>query len=424
MEKTYDFEDNIQKSIIYLCKSSEDFLIQCLPLVKEEYFEATTYQKIFKIIKSHYYEYKEIPNDSQIVEEAKGILSKTERLGEYRSEIDSINSISTLAFSNSEYYLNKVEDFAKKQAFSSAILESLPKIESGDFEFAFERIRESLKVSRKVYLGVDYFDTVKSRYSEENSRKCEYQTVFKTFNEHLGGGIAAGELSIVVAPPGVGKSIYLANQAVTLSKLGYNVLYISLEMDESRVSSRMDSIFTRIPSVELKYKVDEISKRMSMVGERYQPLGRIKVRQFPTKQCSIAQLRAYITQLENYDNFVPQVLIVDYLDIMSSDCISKYDAQQELAENLRGLAIEHNLAVCTATQTTREAKKVKIITDSELADCYGKVRVADFVISLNQTEEERDKGIMRAFSIKNRNGPAHKIVNVRIQYSTLIMMEA
>lgn len=419
----YEFEDNIQKSIVYLCKSSEDFLIQCLPMIKFEYFENSTYQNIFKIIQSHFLEYKEIPSDAQIVEEVKSILKKGELLGEYRSELESINSISITAFSDTEYYLSKVEEFAKQQSFSEAVIESLPFIEKGKFEVAYERIRQALTVGRKVNLGIDYFGTVRERYSEEGLRRSEFKTVFPSYDGHLGGGLARGELSLVIAPPGVGKSIYLANQAVKSVKQGYNVLYVSLEMDENRVSSRMDSIFTQIPVAELGSRISELESRMKTVNEKYPDMGRIIVKQFPTKQCSISQLRAYITQLNNYENFTADVLIIDYLDILSSDALSKYDAQQEICENLRGLAIEHQLLVHTATQTNREGKKVKVITDSELADCYGKIRVADFAISLNQTEAEFDKGIMRVFSVKNRNGKAKTIVNIRVKYNTLTMIE-
>lgn len=424
MQLQYNFEDNIQRSIVYLCKSSEDFLIQALPLIKSDYFEDETYQKIYTVIEEHYLEYKEIPLDSQIIEEIKPLLGKGETVGHYRSEITSINEIDTIAFSNTEYYLEKVEEFAKKQAFSLAVVESLDDIKGGKFETAFERIRTSLSVGRKQDLGISYFDDITERYSEEGARHCEFPTVYSEYNDHLDGGLARGELAMVVAPPGVGKSVYLANQAVELSKNGYNVLYISLEMDERRVSSRLDSIFTHIPVKDLRFRVPELNARLNMVKEKIPNLGEIKVKQFPTKQCSISQLRAYITQLENYENFKPDVLVIDYLDILSSDSINKYDAQQELAENLRGLAIEKNILVWTATQTNREGTKVSIITDAELADCYGKIRVCDFAISLNQTEEEFDNGVMRVYSMKNRNGIAKRIVTSKIYYPSLVMKAA
>lgn len=148
-------------------------------------------------------------------------------------------------------------------------------------------------------------------------------------------------------------------------------------------------------------------------------LGEIRVKQFPTKQCSIAQLRAYIRQLENYDSFKPDVIVVDYLELLSTDNVSKWEAQQELAEHLRGIAIELHVPVWTATQTNRDGRKVPIITDTELAESYGKIRVADFVFSINQDAEEHKEGSARLYVIKNRNGNAKFVETVTIDYGTL-----
>ncbi len=420
---TYTFEENIQRAILYLCKSSEDFLVQVVTMVKPEYFELGAHQKIYELTRNHWHEYKELITDSQLVEEFKAVKAEKETLGEFRSEIKFVNALDVQSFSDTEYYINKVEDFAKKESMTQAVLESVEDINNGRLEIVVNRVRDALNVGRQVDLGSNYFEGLQSRYNEEDEGDCEFGTVFPTLDETLGGGGSTGEVYLVVAPPGVGKSVYLANQAVRSAKQGHNVLFISLEMDRKKVEKRVDSIMTRIPMAELKFRVPEIEDRLKKVKERYPDMGEIKSRQFPTRGCSVAQLRAFITQVENYEGFKPDVIIVDYLDIMSSDMLSKYDAQQDIVELLRGLAVEKDVHIWTATQTNREAKKVNVITDAELADCYGKIRVVDLAISLNQTEEEKANGLMRIFVMKSRNGPAHMIIPVRHDVGRLILFE-
>jgi hypothetical protein len=153
--------------------------------------------------------------------------------------------------------------------------------------------------------------------------------------------------------------------------------------------------------------------------------GRLLIKEFPTGASNVNQLRALLVQLRLHKNFVPDLIIVDYLELLRPNRIidSEYQAQQRIAEELRGLGVEHNCLIWTASQTNRQARKVNIITDAELGDSYGKIRPADWVISLNQTQEEYDEGSMRVFVIKARDSKQHYLINVSIDYSTLQMRE-
>ena len=130
-------------------------------------------------------------------------------------------------------------------------------------------------------------------------------------------------------------------------------------------------------------------------------------------------------QLKNYDEFEPDLLIVDYLELLrpTRDLQQEYQAQQKIAEELRGVAMEYNFLVWTATQTNRQGRMVKIITDAELGDSYGKIRTCDFAMSLNQSEEEFDEGRMRAYVIKSRNGRPRFTVPMQVDYGILRMSE-
>lgn len=422
---TYSFSENIQRGLLYLAKSDRAFLIQCVPLIKGSYFEFPQHQRIWSVLSDYYARYGTLPTDEAILEQIREEKTQNELMSDYREEMVNINSLDETSIDNSQYYLDKVEEFAKEQALKEAILESVDFISKKQFSKVEDTIRGAISVSRHVDLGADYFDGISERWEKvkDNNLAPKYRTPFQAINSSLEGGLAGKELAMVVAPPGVGKSLFLANQAVQSCFDGHNVLYISLEMSEDRVAQRLDSIFTRIKQKELPNRVGDIESRISEIGGQVQ-LGRLRIKEFPTKRATPTQIRAFINQLQSHEDFHPDVIIIDYLELMASDSNSpEYQNQERQAQELRGLAIELNALVWTATQTNREGKKVKIITDAELADSYGKTRVCDLVFSVNQTEEEFDEGLARLFIIKSRNGKARFLIPAKINYQTLVLSE-
>jgi len=423
----YQFSESIQQGIIYLVKSELDFAVQALPLVKAEYFEYPCHQKIWSVVFDFYTQYKKLPSNDQILEGVRLIKANTELLSDYMAELKSIDLIDVKSIENEEFYLDKVEEFAKEEAIKEAIVESIDLIKQKKFSAIADNIRKALNVSREVNLGSDYFGGVTERYHRmQTSGLTEFfRTPFPTINSELEGGLAPKELAMVVAPPGVGKSLFLANQGARCILDGEDVLYISLEMSEDRVAGRFDSIFTRIKQTELKSNVIGLENRLSEIKTLSAKLGRLKIKEFPTKRLTVSALRAYLNQLRNYESFVPKVIILDYLELMTTTDFSmaEHSAQERVAQELRGLAVEHKCLVWTATQTNRKGKEVDVITDAELADSYGKIRVCDLAFSINQKEEEFDRGKARLYIMKCRNGRARYIVPVKIDYSRLVISQ-
>jgi replicative DNA helicase len=328
---------------------------------------------------------------------------------------------------NEEFYLDKVEEFAKEQSLKDAIINSIDLLKQKKFGRIEEQIREALSVSRDVDLGTDYFQGVVERYDRLNNThvNAQFRTPFETINQELEGGLAPKELAMVVAPPGVGKSLFLANQCARSVMDGKDVLYVSLEMSEDRVAQRLDSIFTRIKQSELKKGVKMLEDRLEQMQQAAPNMGRLKIKEFPTKRLTVTGLRAYLNQLRNYEDFVPDIIVIDYLELMTNQDVSmsEYMAQERIAQELRGIAVEHKCLVWTATQTNRKGKEVDIITDAELADSYGKIRVCDLAFSINQKEQEFDEGKARMFVMKSRNGRARYIVPIRIDYTRLTVTQ-
>jgi len=421
----YSFSENIQRGLLYLAKSDKEFLVQCVPLIQSSYFEFPQHQRVWSVLNSYFSQYGTLPTDEAILEGIREEKSKNELMSDYREEMETINSLDEKSLDNADYYLDKVEEFAKEQCLKEAILESVDFIKRKQFSKVADSIKGALTVSRHVDLGADYFESISGRWdkAKDKTQVAKYRTPFPAVNNSLEGGLCGKELAMVVAPPGVGKSLFLANQAVQSCYDGHNVLYISLEMSEDRVAQRLDSIFTRIKQKELPNRVGDIESRISEIGTQCK-LGRLRIKEFPTKRASVTQIRAFINQLQSHEDFHPDVVIIDYLELMSSDSNSpEYQNQERQAQELRGLAIELNALVWTATQTNREGKRVKIITDAELADSYGKIRVCDLAFSINQTEQEFDERKARLYLMKSRNGRARFCVPVKIDYDRLVISE-
>jgi replicative DNA helicase len=425
---SYSFSDNIQRGILYLVKHDKDFYSQIAGLIKPEYFEFPSYSFIFERVRAYYDKYKVIPPDDILLEDISKNLPKGQSLGDYEDDISQINSLNTNVLDNREFVLDLVEDFARKQALTQAIKDSVVLLKENKIPEIEEIVRKAMLVSREVNVGQLYFDDVDNRITRlfENKQKKKYRTVFNTFNEFLDGGLNSKELAMVIAPPGVGKSLYLVNQGAIALKEGKKVLYISLEMAEDKIAQRFDSILTMIPNVKLKDKsvYPLLKERLNQVQKKFDQ-AQLIIKEFPVGQLTVNQIRSLLVQLKLHHDFVPDLLIVDYLELLRPNRAidAEYQAQERIAQELRGLAMEHNFLVWTATQTNRMGKKVATITDAELGDSYGKIRPADWAISLNQTDEEYEKGRMRVYVVKARDSKQHYRISAGVNYTNLIMEE-
>jgi len=423
----YDFSDDIQRGILYLSKYSRDFYLQISSLVRPEYFEYPIHSNIYQAISNYYEEYKDIPKDLHLLECVKDHKGSKEDLPDYDDELHRVNSMDASCIGHTEFFLDIIEKFAQKSAMREAITSSISLLKDDRMGEIEHLVREALCINRNVDLGHSYFKDVLARFerSLKDNKGNRHATVFDTLSKELEGGLGNKELAMVVAPPGVGKSLYLVNQGVQALMNNKKVLYISLEMSEDRIAARFDSVMTLIPQKKLKDSLSMLQKRLALFGDKF-PGGQLMIKEFPTGLANINDIRSLLVQLQNYEDFKPDVVLIDYLELLrpTRDGLAEYQAQQRISEELRGIAVECDVLVWTATQTNRQGRSVKLITDAELADAYGKIRTCDYAISLNQTEEEFDDSQMRCYVMKSRNGKQRFVVPISIDYSTLTMTEA
>ena len=163
---TYSFSENIQRGLLYLAKSDRAFLIQCVPLIKGSYFEFPQHQRIWSVLSDYYARYGTLPTDEAILEQIREEKTQNELMSDYREEMVNINSLDETSIDNSQYYLDKVEEFAKEQALKEAILESVDFISKKQFSKVEDTIRGAISVSRHVDLGADYFDGISERWEK------------------------------------------------------------------------------------------------------------------------------------------------------------------------------------------------------------------------------------------------------------------
>tara|TARA_R110002110_G_scaffold239686_5_gene455681 strand:- start:747 stop:2060 length:1314 start_codon:yes stop_codon:yes gene_type:complete len=426
----YHISDNTKKGCLYLLKHDLEFFSEIVPLLKPEFFDFPAYKNLFLGISFYYDEYRKLPSDRILPDYILNQVSGASNDGiDYEGTIAEINSFDKSCIGDREFLLDTVETFARQKAMEHAIRKAVGILnDDGEPGAVEELVKSALLVNRSVDVGQDYFTDVSNRLQRnaEDKRDQLMPTAFITHNRNLEGGLARKEFAMVAAPPGVGKSLYLVNQGATAILDGKNVLYVSLEMSEDKIAGRFDSVLSDLNNKDLKEKPLAKLKLKEVLSDiKEKSRGRLIIKEFPTGACNVNQLRAYLVQLRLHRDFVPDLLIVDYLELLrpNRQIDAEYQAQQRISEELRGLAVEQNALVWTATQTNRQARRVNIITDAELGDSYGKIRTADWAISLNQTQEEYDDGVMRVFVMKARDSKQHYLINVSVDYSTLQMKE-
>jgi len=424
----YQFNENLQRGILYLLKNDRDFHLQIVNLVKPDYFEFPIHSKIFSVVREYYTKYHKLPNDDILIEEARKSKAGRENVSDFIDEIEYINRLDASALGNQDYFLDLIEDFAKKEAMKDAIKEGVLLLKEDRIEEIESLVKKALTVGRSVDLGQDYFTDLVARWDRVFNPESvdRFKTILPTLDKSLEGGLSSKELAMVIAPPGVGKSLFLVNQSVKSLMEGRKVLYLSLEMAEDKIAQRFDSVMALVPQFRLKDPPTQlkVKERLDLFQETFTN-SKLMIKEFPCNSITVNSIRSLLVQLHNHDDFVPDVIVIDYLELLNPvrENMHEYQAQQRVSEDLRGLAMEMKCLLWTATQTNRQGRTVKLITDAELGDSYGKIRTCDFAVSLNQSEEEFDAGKMRAYVVKSRNGRPRFTVGMEVDYGTLRMKE-
>jgi len=372
------------------------FLEQIVDILDEKYTSNDAFRWLIKEIREYYNEYKDVitMNVFKI------------KIQEIDSDLLQVNVKDVLkeVFKNIEasdldYIKDKSLDFHKSQVLKDAIVRSAEILErDGDSDEIKSLIDTAMQAGVERNLGHDYLEDIEERYSE--TARITSPTPWDIINELTQGGLGAGELGVIVAPAGIGKSWVLSAMGAYAISKGLNVIHYTLELNEAYVGLRYDSIFSGVESQNLKYHKDEVIERLDKLE------GNLTIKYYPTKACTVNTLSAHLKKVTTFGTKVDMVL-VDYADIMKD--INKHTEMRHalgsIYEDLRGLAGEMQIPIWTASQANRSALDEDVIEASKVAESYAKVMTADFVMSLSRKIEDKIGNTGRFHIIKNRFGP-------------------
>ena len=405
---------NFQEKIFQALLTDHHWAGQMFEVMKFDYFELKYLQFLCDRFFGFFEKYRNFPTLQLLVTIIKDDLTTgsdvilRDQVIEYLTRMKASPNIGDLKFVK-----EKALDFCKKQALQQALEESVKAIKSEKYEEVLSIMKDAVFKGSPSTIGHDFFEDHEARFVQVDRATCP--TGLKELDQKkvLNGGLGRGEIGIVVAPTGVGKSHWLVAMGSEALRRGKNVLHYTFELTETAVGIRYDSNLCRIPSsnvYENKEKVLSTYKENDM--------GRLIIKQYPTGTASVVTIKNHIEKLAMID-FVPSLIVIDYADIMRST--RTYDSlRHELKlvyEELRNLAMEMNIPIWTASQANREASKADIVGLENMSEAYGKAMVADVVISLSRKPMEKSTGAGRLFVAKNRAGSDGLVFPIRIDTS-------
>jgi len=291
---------------------------------------------------------------------------------------------------------DEILKFCKNQEIKRAIMDSVGLLKMGNYDEIKSKIDGAMKAGADTDIGLEYKDNVAVRYEE--AARATMTTGWDVIDDLMDGGLAPGELGVVMAPAGIGKSWLLINIGANAMRAGKTVVHYTLELNENYVGQRYDSVVTGINAQNLKNYQEDIQEKMDKLK------GDLIIKYYPTKSVGVMGIKAHIEKTIMLGN-TPDLIIVDYADLLKVNQKDKHEALEELYEDLRGMAGEYNVPVWTATQANRSALEEDVIEADKIASSYGKVMVSDFLMSLSRKVEDKMSGTGRGHVIKNRFGP-------------------
>lgn len=385
---------------------NKKFLKKAIPYLKKKYFESTEDKHIYSAVRKFIYKYRKAPTISAILT----ILQNETNINEnvYSNIVDRIEEIQSFGEKNEyEWLVDITEEFCRKRAFELALEECADISDQGGNIFkARELITDALKVSFDHHLGINFFDMkdVKERYDNYNEKSVKFKTHIDKLNQITGGGFEEKALHIFLADTHVGKTMTMCALAAGFVRNGYDVLYITLEMAEKKIAKLIDANFLDIKINDMG-DVPEKDYIKSFKELSKQKFGTLYIREYPTTTAGSNEFRSLLDDLKHQKDFIPEIILVDYLNIAKCDRYSEgnsYTLVKGTAEELRGLGSEGSYCMISAAQTNRDGAKSSDISMTDTAESYGLPQTADLLIGLMTSEELREQNLIVGKSLKNR----------------------
>ena len=399
--------DRIEHTILNNLFFNEDFTRKAIPFLKETYFPKRDEKILFSEVSKFLHTYNNLPTKETILIELNNRKDLNET--EYKDVKDLVASISQ-EDTDLKWLLDTTEKFCKDRAVHNAVLEGITILEGKDKTRTPESLpsllSDALGVSFDKHVGHDYIEDAGERFDWYHTKEKRYPFDLSYFNRITKGGIPSKTLNIALAGTGVGKSLFMCHAASAFLTQGLNVLYITLEMAEERIAERIDANLFDISMDDIRSMPKELyDSKVKKLEDKTN--GRLVIKEYPTASAHSGHFKALINELALKKSFKPQVIFIDYLNICASarfkgGNISSYFYIKAIAEELRGLAVEHDVPIFSATQTTRSGFTSSDIGLEDTSESFGLPATADFMFALISNEELEGLGQMKVKQLKNR----------------------
>ena len=365
-------------------------------VIHPKFFESEVNKWVVEEIMEYYDEFKRTPS----LDVFKVEISKMEDSGMQKRIIEQLKlAFTQLGDNDLDYVKKEFSNFCINQNIKEAIVQSVDLLKAGSYDRIKDLIDKAMKVGVDTDLGLDYVLDFEERSQDLN--RTTVPTGWSCINELMDGGLGPGELGVIVAPSGVGKTWVLCALGAAAVKAGMNVVHYSLELSEHYVGQRYDTVFTQISSADLKGRKEDVLQKIKKLK------GRLLIKYFPPKGISARNIESHIEKMTAAGN-KPDLVIIDYADLLLSTTNksdSTYGEQGGVYIELRGMGGMLGIPVWTASQTNRSAIDSEVIEADKIADSYAKVMNADFIMSISRKSKDKLNNTARFHVMKNRFGP-------------------
>jgi replicative DNA helicase len=403
---------NLEQKILKHLILDEEYTRKTLPFIKGEYFQEPSEKLLFSEIESYVNKYNTMPTQEALAIEIDKRINLTD--DQHKKTIALVKQITIdPEVSDTKWLIDATEDFCQEKAIYNGIMQSIQilddknKTEKLDKGSIPKILADALSVSFDNHIGHDFIDDAETRYDFYHKVEKRIPFDLDYLNRITKGGLAEKSLNIVLAGTGVGKSLFMCHCAAANLTMGKNVLYITMEMAEERIAERIDA---NLMNVELDRLIgmpkETYLRKVESLREKTK--GKLIIKEYPTASANVNHFSHLLNELKLKRQFIPDIIYIDYLNICSSarmkmgSSINSYTYIKAIAEELRGLAVEHKVPVVSATQTTRSGFTNSDVGLEDTSESFGLPATADLMFALISTEELAELNQIMVKQLKNR----------------------
>ena len=419
---------NLEQTILRNLLTDEKYMRKVLPFIKPDYFQGV-YRILFKEAGKFVGKYNKLPS----AETFKIELDQSDMIGgeQYSVAVDILPQLFSKEKIDDTWLIDTTEKWCQDRAIYNAVMESISIIDGKHESLTKgalpDLLSKALGVAFDTNVGHDYIENADERFEFYHKEENRIPFDLEYFNKITKGGVPNKSLNICLAGTGVGKSLYMCHLASANLSAGSNVLYITMEMAEERIAERIDANLLNVPIDQLEnLSKDMFSTKVADLQRKTN--GKLIVKEYPTGSAHSGHFRGLLNELKLKKEFVPDIIYIDYLNICASSrmkamggSINSYTYIKAIAEELRGLAVEFNLPIFSATQTTRSGFSNSDVGLEDTSESFGLPATADLMFALISTEELEKLGQLMVKQLKNRyNDPTnHKRFVVGVDRSKM-----